>query len=77
MQNTAISKARKMIDICIQIAEDPKTKPYSRIAAANTVLDKALKFDENDFMRKELAKARELLEDSEAGRSTQIIDVSE
>jgi len=76
-KNTAISKARKMIDICIQIAEDPKTKPYSRIAAANTVLDKALKFDENDFMRKELAKVRELLEDSEAGRSTQIIDVSE
>ena len=76
-KNTAISKARKMIDICVQIAEDPKTKPYSRIAAANTVLDKALKFDENDFMRKELAKVRELLEDSEAGRSTQIIDVSE
>ena len=76
-KNTAISKARKMIDICIQIAEDPKTKPYSKIAAANTVLDKALKFDENDFMRKELAKVRELLEDSEAGRSTQIIDVSE
>ena len=76
-KNTAISKARKMIDICVQIAEDPKTKPYSRIAAANTVLDKALKFDENDFMRKELAKVRELLEDQEAGRSTQIIDVSE
>ena len=45
--------------------------------AANTVLDKALKFDENDFMRKELAKVRELLEDSEAGKSTQIIDISE
>ena len=36
-----------------------------------------LKFDENDFMRKELAKVRELLEDSEAGKSTQIIDISE
>ena len=28
-------------------------------------------------MRKELAKARELLDDQEAGRSTQIIDLSE
>ena len=76
-KNTAISRARKMIDICVEIAEDPKARPYSRIQAANTVLDKALKFDENDFMRKELAKVRELLEDQEAGRSTQIIDVSE
>ena len=66
-----------MIDICVQIAEDEKARPYSRIQAANTVLDKALKFDENDFMRKELAKVRELLEDSEAGRSTQIIDISD
>ena len=65
-----------MIDICVQIVEDEKARPYSRIKDANTVLDKALKFDENDFIRKELAKVRELLEDSEAGRSTQIIDVS-
>ena len=76
-KNTAISKAIRMIDICVQIAEDEKARPYSRIQAANTVLDKALKFDENDFMRKELAKVRELLEDQEAGRSMQIIDVSE
>ena len=47
-----------MIDICVQIAEDEKARPYSRIQAANTVLDKALKFDENDFMRKELAKSK-------------------
>ena len=66
-----------MIDICVQIAEDEKTRPYSRIQNANTFIDKALKFDENDFMRKELAKVRELLEDQEAGRSTQIIDVSD
>ena len=51
-KNTAISKARRMIDICVQIAEDEKARPYRRIQAANTVLDKALKFDENDFMRK-------------------------
>jgi hypothetical protein len=36
-----------------------------------------MKFDELDFMRKELAQVRLLLEDQEAGRSTQIIDVSE
>ena len=77
MKNTAFSTAKRIINICIQIAEDEKARPYSRIQAANTVLDKALKFDENDFMRRELAKVRELLEDQEAGRSTQIIDVSE
>ena len=31
-----------MIDICVEIAEDPKARPYNRIQAANTVLDKAL-----------------------------------
>ena len=36
-----------------------------------------MKFDELDFMRKELAKGRELLKDQEAGITTQIIDVSE
>ncbi len=36
-----------------------------------------MKFDELDFIRKELAKIRELLEDQEAGRTAQIIDVSE
>ena len=55
-KNTAISKARRMIDICVQIAEDEKARPYSRIQAANTVLDKALKFDENDFIRKKSQK---------------------
>ncbi len=76
-KNTAISRARKMIKIFVKITDDPKVRPYSRIQAANTVLDKALKFDEIDFMRKELAKVRELLEDQEAGRSKQVIDVSE
>ena len=36
-----------------------------------------MKFDELDFMRKELAQVRLLLEDQEAGRTAQIIDVSE
>tara|TARA_E500000331_G_scaffold192918_1_gene185372 strand:- start:95 stop:244 length:150 start_codon:yes stop_codon:yes gene_type:complete len=40
---------QEFIDSFVQIAEDEKTRPYSRIQAANTVLDKALKFDENDF----------------------------
>jgi len=40
-------------------------------------MDKSMKFDELDFMRKELSKVRQLLEDQEAGRTTQIIDVSE
>ena len=66
-----------MIDICVQIAEDEKARPYSRIEAANTVLDKALKFVENFFMLNELAKVWELLEDQETGRTSQIIDVSE
>ena len=34
------------------------------MATINNVLDKPLKFDKNNFMRKEIAKARELLEDS-------------
>ena len=54
-----------------------KARTYSIIKAANTVLNKALKFYEYDFMRKELAKARELVEDQETERSKQIIDVSE
>ena len=66
-----------MIDICVQIAENEKARSYRRIQSANTVLDKAMKFDENDFMHKELAKVLEFLENQEAARSTQIIDVSE
>ena len=42
-------------------------RPFSRIQAENIVLNKALKFDENDLIRKELAKARQLLEDSKLG----------
>ena len=37
--------------------------------AADKLLEKALKFDEAHFQRIELAKVREILEDSEAGRS--------
>ena len=57
--------------------EDKTARPYARANSACALLDKAKKFDELDFMRKELAKVRELLEDQEAGRTAQIIDVSE
>ena len=57
--------------------EDKTARPYALSNSACALLDKAMKFDELDFMRKELAKARELLKDQEAGRTTQIIDVSE
>ena len=49
--------------------ENPKNKPYSRVNAADKLLEKALKFDEAHFQRIELAKVREILENSEAGRS--------
>ena len=58
-----------MIEILAEIAENPKNKPYSRVNAADKLLEKALKFDEAHFQRVELAKVREILEDSEAGRS--------
>ena len=57
--------------------EDKTARPYARSNSACALLDKAMKFDELDFMRKELSQVRLLLEDQEAGRTTQIIDVSE
>ncbi len=52
-----------------EIAENPKNKLYSRVNAVDKLLEKALKFDEAYFQRVELPKVREIMEDSEAGRS--------
>ena len=68
-KNLALSKAQRMIEILAEIAENPKNKPYARVNAADKLLEKALKFDEAHFQRVELAKVRELLEDSKVGRS--------
>ena len=45
----------------MQIEEDEKARPYRSIQAANTVLYKALKFDENDFMRKAIANSKRII----------------
>ena len=68
-KNLALSKAQRMIEILAEIAENQKNKPYSRVNAADKLLEKALKFDEAHFQRVELAKVREILEDSEADRN--------
>ena len=68
-KNLALSKAQRMIEILAEIAEKPKNKPYSRVNAADKFLEKALKFDEAHFQRVELKQVREMLEDSETGRS--------
>ena len=47
----ALSKAQRMIEIFAEIAQNPKNKPYSRVNAADKLLDKALKFDEAHFQR--------------------------
>ena len=73
-KNLALSKAQRMIEILAEIAENPKNKSYSRVNAVDKLLEKALKFDEAHFQRVELAKGREILEDSEAGRSA-IIEI--
>ena len=69
VKNLALSTAQRMIEILAEIAENPKKKTYSRVNAADKLLEKALKFDGAHFQRVELAKVREILEDSEAGRS--------
>lgn len=76
-KHTAISHSKRAVEVLVEIMEDKTARPYARSNSACALLDKAMKFDELDFMRKELAKVRELLEDQEAGRTAQIIDVSE
>ena len=44
-KNIALSKDKGMIEILAEIAENPKNKTYSRVNAADKLLDKALKFD--------------------------------
>jgi len=58
-----------MIEILCEIAENPKIKTYSRVNAADKVLEKALKFEEAHFQGVEQSHVREILEKSEAGRS--------
>ena len=71
-KNLALSKAQRMIEILCEIAEDKNARPYARTNAASAVLDKALKFDEMQFQRDELAPIRELLEAKEEGRNPMI-----
>ena len=59
-----------MIEILCEIAENPEKKTYSIVNAADKVLERAVKFDKAHFHRvEELGKVREILENSEAGRS--------
>jgi hypothetical protein len=76
-KHTAISHSKRVVEVLVEIMEDKTARPYARSSSECALLDKAMKFDELDFMRKELAKVRALPEDQEAGRTTQIIDVSE
>tara|TARA_B100001250_G_scaffold233437_1_gene200416 strand:+ start:207 stop:527 length:321 start_codon:yes stop_codon:yes gene_type:complete len=68
-KNLALSKAQRMIEILAEIAENPEKKSYTRVNAADKLLEKALKFDEAHFQRVELEKGIEILEESEASRS--------
>ncbi len=77
MKTYVMCRYKRAVEVLVEIMEDKTARPYARSNFACALLEKAMKFDELDFMRKELAKVRQLLEDQESGRTAQIIDVSE
>ena len=57
-KNLALSKAQRMIEILAEIAENPKNKPYSRVNAADKLLEKALKFGEGSLQKIRTSKSQ-------------------
>ena len=55
-KHTAISHSKRAVEVLVEIMEDKNARTNSLINSGCELLDKAFKFNELDFMGKELAK---------------------